>query len=452
METKKLGLWMVTALVVGNMVGSGIFLLPASLGPYGGISILGWVVSAGGAVLLALVFSRLSRRVRRSGGPYTFTREAFGDFPGFLVAWGYWISIWTTNAAIAVAFVSYSTVFVPVLGASPALAAAVGLVTIWGLTAVNVAGVHTAGLVQLVTTIVKIIPLVAIGFFGLFFVEVDNFVPFNASAQSGFSALTATVALTLWAFLGLESGTTPLEHVHDAERTIPKATILGTLLTAAIYILGTVAVMGVIRPSVLAESNAPFADAAEVMSGPWARYAVGLGAVVSCFGALNGWLLLQGQIPLAAARDGLFPKFFGTVSARNTPAPGLIVSSALASLLLLMNYTRSLVEQFTFIILLATLNTLVPYVFCSLSEIMIAIRNPGLERTTRFPGLAVLSVLAFGYSLWAIAGAGPEIVYWGFLLLIAGVPVYVWLQHNRSASALPPGAKVVTTPTGRTSI
>jgi len=342
---------------------------------------------------------------------------------------------------------------VPVLGTSPPLAAGLGLVTSWGLTAVNVAGVHTAGLVQLVTTIVKIIPLVAIALFGLFYVNVDNFIPFNTSEQSAFSALTATVALTLWAFLGLESGTTPSEHVHDPERTIPRATILGTILTATIYILGTVAVMGVIRPSALAEANAPFADASRLMWGPWAGYAVGLGAVVSCFGALNGWLLLQGQTPLAAARDGLFPKLFGTISARDTPAHGLIISSVLASALLLMNYTRSLVEQFTFIILLATLNTLVPYVFCSLSEIMITIRSPQPETGQRFPGLAVLSILAFAYSLWAIAGAGQEIVYWGFLLLMTGVPVYVWLQRNRSASAVAEGGTgVVTTSAGRTSI
>ncbi|HXV61707.1 MAG TPA: amino acid permease, partial [Vicinamibacteria bacterium] len=363
--TKKLGPAMVTALVVGNMIGSGIFLLPASLGPFGGISIVGWVVSAMGACLLALVFARLARIVRRSGGPYTYTREGFGEFPGFLVAWGYWISIWTTNAAIAVAFVSYLTVFWGALGSSPLLAAGVGLATLWVLTWVNLMGVHPAGVVQLVTTILKLIPLVVIGTLGLVFVDPSNFIPFNASEQSPFSAVTATVALTLWAFLGLESGTTPSEHVIDPERTIPRATIVGTLLTAAVYVLGTVAVMGTIPPAELATSNAPFAEAANVMWGDWARYAVGAGAVVSCFGALNGWLLLQGQIPYAAARDGLFPRPFGLLSARGTPAYGLVLSSVLASVLLAMNYTRSLVEQFTFIILLATLNTLVPYVFCS---------------------------------------------------------------------------------------
>jgi APA family basic amino acid/polyamine antiporter len=425
MATRKLGMWMVTALVVGNMIGSGIFLLPATLGSFGGISIVGWLVSAAGATLLALVFSRLSRLVRKSGGPYVYTREAFGDFAGFLVAWGYWISIWTTNAAIAVAFVSYMTLFWGALDGNPVLAVGLGLATIWGLTWVNVLGVHTAGVVQLVTTVLKVLPLLAIASFGLFYVEVSNFQPFNASGQSAFSAITATVALTVWAFLGLESGTTPAEHVHEPEKTIPRATIIGTLGTAVIYILGTIAVMGTIAPADLAGSNAPYAEAARVMWGSWAGYAVGAGAVVSCFGALNGWLLLQGQIPLAAARDGLFPKVFGRISKYDTPAHGLVFSSVLASVLLMMNYSKSLVEQFTFIILLATLNTLVPYLFCSLAELM-------LRRKLSYN--SVISVLAFAFSLWAIAGAGQEIVYWGFLLLMLGVPVYVWIHRDRSGS------------------
>ncbi|MGH9323857.1 MAG: amino acid permease, partial [Vicinamibacteria bacterium] len=353
-KEKKLGLAMVTALVVGNMIGSGIFLLPASLGPFGGISIVGWLVSAAGATLVALVFARLSRLVRKSGGPYTYTREGFGDFPGFLVAWGYWISIWTTNAAIAVAFISYLTVFWAPLATNRALAGVLGVATIWLLTWVNVLGVHAAGVVQLVTTILKLIPLMVIATFGLLHVNPANFTPFNATGESTFAAITSTVALTLWAFLGLESGTTPAEHVHDPERTIPRATILGTLLSATVYVLGTIAVMGVIPSSELATSNAPFADAASRMWGPSAGYFVALGAVVSCFGALNGWLLLQGQIPLAAARDRLFPDVFGRVSKYNTPAHALVISSVLATILMAMNYTKGLVEQFTFIILLAT--------------------------------------------------------------------------------------------------
>ena len=190
--------------------------------------------------------------------------------------------------------------------------------------------------------------------------------------------------------------------------------------------------MGVIPPSELATSNAPFADAAGAMWGSWAAYAVGAGAVVSCFGALNGWLLLQGQIPRAAARDGLFPQAFARISKFDTPAFGLVFSSILSSIVLVMNYNKGLVEQFTFIILLATLNTLVPYVFCSLSEIMMVVKGSKRVEGQSFTGLAILSIAAFAYALWAIAGAGPEIVYWVFLLLMSGVPVYVWIQRNRS--------------------
>jgi APA family basic amino acid/polyamine antiporter len=216
--------------------------------------------------------------------------------------------------------------------------------------------------------------------------------------------------------------------VHDPERTIPRATILGTLLAASVYILGTVAVMGVIPSAQLATSNAPFADAAVKMWGSWAGTFVALGAVVSCFGALNGWLLLQGQIPLAAARDRIFPEVFGRVSKFNTPANALVFSSVLASILLMMNYNKSLVDQFTFIILLATLNTLVPYTFCTMSEAMIYIKDPARFSGKRLGGGLVISILAFAYSLWAIAGAGQEIVYWGFIFLMAGVPVYVWIR------------------------
>src|SRR5690606_9092817 len=424
---RKLGLWMCMALAMGNMIGSGIFLLPASLGPFGGISIAGWAVSSAGAVLLALVFARLSRLVRGTGGPYVYARAGFGELPAFLIAWGYWISIWTTNAALAVAFVSYGSMFWPRLADDPIIATVTGLSTIWLLTWVNVRGVHTAGVVQLVTTILKLLPLAAIAFIGIFYIDLDHFRPFNASDQAPFAALTATVALTLWAFLGLETGTVPAEDVENPERTIPRATVLATVAAAVVYILGTAAVMGVIPSSQLSGSNAPFADAARVMWGGWAAGFIGFGAAVSCFGALNGWLLVQGQIPLAAARDGLFPARFAAVSERGTPVFGLVFSSALASLLLVMNYTKGLVGQFTFILLLATLNTLVPYVVCSMAELSMKIRNG--ERI-HWP-LVLLSAGAFVYSLWAIAGAGQEIVYWGFMLLVAGLPVFVWMQWQK---------------------
>ena len=418
---------MATSLVVGNMIGSGVFLLPASLAVYGGISIVGWLVTTIGALLLALVFARLSSLIPDAGGPYAYTRRGFGDFAAFLVAWGYWISIWTSNAAISVAFVSYLTVFVPELATNGALAALVAIAAIWLLSWINSAGVRNAGWVQLITTILKLVPLVVIATLGLLFFNSDHFRPFNLSGGSNFSAVTATVALTLWAFLGLESATIPADNVRDPRRTIPRATILGTVAAALVYIFGTVAVMGIIPPAGLAVSNAPFADAAREVWGNWAGYAVGAGAAISCFGALNGWILLQGQIPLAAARDGLFPKVFGRISSKGTPVAGIVMSSVLVTVLIGMNYSKGLVEQFNFIILLAALHTLVAYTFSSMGELMIFIREREKFKGQRLFGSSVIAVLAFLYSLWAIAGAGSEIVYWGILLLFAGIPVYVWI-------------------------
>lgn len=424
---------MATALVVGNMIGSGVFLLPASLGPYGAVSMVGWAFSSLGAMLLALTFAWLARDLPRAGGPYAYTRAAFGDFPAFLVAWGYWVSICAGNAAIAVAMVSYAGFHTAIGTAGPAVGAAVAVGTVWVLTWGNARGVRTAGGVQLVTTVLKLLPLVAVGTLGLVFAEWENFRPFNPSGASTFDSVSATAALTLWAFLGLESATIPADDVEHADRTIPRATLLGTAIAAVVYVLGTVAVMGVLSPAAVTASAAPFADAAERMWGPWASRAVALGAAVSCFGALNGWILLQGQVPLAAAADGLFPAVFGRRSARGTPVAALVVSSVLVTLIVAANYTKGLVGAFTFIILLATLTTLVPYAFSSAAFVVTRARHGKPLPARR----VTVAVLAFAFSIWAIVGAGADTVFWGGVLLLAGVPVYAGMR--RSANRGNPG-------------
>lgn len=427
---RKLGLWMATALVVGNMIGSGVFLLPSSLAEYGPISLVAWGFTAAGAILLALVFARLARAYPRTGGPYAYARKAFGDFVGFQTAWGYWIAVWAGNAAIAVAFVGYMAHFWPALGDDKALAAAVGLAAIWLLTAVNAYGVREGGAVQVATTVIKLVPLLLIAFGGLFFIKSGNFGEFNASGDSAFGAVTGAAALTLWAFIGLESATVPAEDVRDPEKTIPRATIAGTAVTALIYILGTVAVLGLVPAAALATSTAPFADAADAAFGGWAADLVAAGAAISAFGALNGWILLQGQIPFAAARDGLFPRAFARTGRGGTPIVGLVVSSVLVTGLMVMNYNASLVDQFTFIILLATLTTVIPYAYAAAAELVLLATDRAAFSGRRLAGSAVIALLAFGYSVWAIAGSGQEVVFKGTLLIFAGMPVYAWLKYR----------------------
>ena len=424
----KMGFWMCLALVVGNMIGSGVFFLPSSLAEFGGISLLGWLFSAGGAFLLALVFSRLTRMVKDSGGgPYAYTRSGLGDFAAFLVAWGYWISIWCANAGISVAFVGYLSVFFPALSTQPILAVTIGLSVVWFLTWINTLGIRQVGRVQLFTTILKLIPLALIAFVAIWFLEPAHFVPWNRSEETGFSAITASATLTLYAFLGMESATIPADKVASPKVNIPRATVIGTLIVIVVYILGTAAVFGIIPPAELVVSNAPFADAAAGIWGEGARYLVAAGVVVSTFGALNGWILLQGQLPAAAAKDGMFPGLFGVENSRGIPAKGLVVSSLFISALLVMNYTRGLVGAFKFMILLSTLTVLVPYLFSAATFGLLILR----ERGDRRRGWSLLlASTAFAYALWAVAGAGMETVYWGFLLLMMGIPFYVWIKAS----------------------
>jgi len=422
--SNNIGKWTSTSLVLGNMIGSGIFLLPASLAAYGGISLCGWLIASAGALLLAKVFASLSRIVPQSGGPYVYTRAGFGNFAGFLVAWGYWISIWCTNAAITVAMLGYLSVFFPILDERPPVAIALGLSIIWLLTWVNNRGIKNAGYVQLITTILKIIPLILITIVGLFFIKIDHFTPFNLSSETNFTAIIQTTTLTLFAFLGIESATIPAEHVDDAATTIPRATWIGTWVAIAIYILGSIAVMGIIPPEELQHSSAPFADAARVLFGSGAEYFVAAGAVISTFGALNGWLLMQGQIPLAAARDGVFPKFFGKLNRHKVPAAGIILSSILVSILMSLNYAKGLNKAFEFMMLLSTLTVLVPYLFSSASYMILSDTTHPIiwRRKSTWIGMA-----AFLFSIFAIIGSGAEVALWGFVMLMLGIPFYVWI-------------------------
>jgi basic amino acid/polyamine antiporter, APA family len=425
----KIGLFTSTSLVVGNMIASGVFLLPASLAAYGGIGLLGWIGSSAGAIVLALLFSKLSRRIPNAlGGPYAYTRAGLGDFAAYLVAWGYWISIWCTNAAIAVAFVSYLTVFFEILKTNSFLALGTGLSAIWLLTWVNTRGVKEVGWVQKITTVLKITPLLLVTVMGVFYIDFNNFVPFNISSVSNFSAITATATLTLFAFLGLESATIPAGNIHEPEKTIPRATMIGTVITIFVYVISSSVVMGMIPAAELKNSNAPFADAAAIIWGDTARYWVAAGAIVSTLGALNGWILLQGQMPMAAARDKLFPEIFDKGNSKGVPAFGIIIGSILISGLMMLNFTSGLNDTFTFMVLMTTLTVLIPYLFSATSYGIMILQDKFWKRD--LVSQLVVAALAFLFSLWAVVGSGKETVYWGFIAILSGIPFYVWMKRK----------------------
>ena len=411
------------------MIGSGVFLLPASLAAFGAISIIGWVCASLGAVLLALIFGYLGKLApNTTGGPYAYTRLGLGRFPAYLVAWGYWISIWCTNAAIAVALVGYLEVFFPILGTNQLFSICTGLGAIWLFTWINSKPIKTVALVQLITTILKVVPIFLIGFIGIAYVKTDYFTPINLSGTSNLSAITATTTLTLFAFLGMETASIPSSSIKNAATTIKKATVFGTIITIIVYILSSVAIMGIVPPDVLVNSNAPFADAAQLFWGDAAKYIVAAGAVIATLGALNGWILIQGQIPMAASQDQLFPKIFGKVNRHKSPITGIMLSSILASILMGLNYSKSLVDAFTFMMKLSTLSVLTPYVLSTIS-LLILIRQK--EKTIPL-AKGIIATLSILFCTWVIIGCGAETVLWGFVLLVLGIPFYIYLTRKSS--------------------
>lgn len=428
MEKKQaLGLWTLTALVAGNMIGSGIFLLPADLASLGSISLLSWGFTAIGAFFLAMVFANMGHIAPKTGGPYAYARLGLGDLIGFQTAYSYWIAIWAGNGAIALAATGYFSVFFPIL-AEPLHAAIASIIIIWALSYINILGIKEAGVMSLITTILKIIPLLLISIVGWIYFNPEYLSNnYNTSGYSSFYALSHGATLTLWAFIGVESATVPAESVSNPTRNIPLATLLGTIIATIVYIASSTVIMGLLPAEALSQSPSPFADAAAVVFGPWGRSFIAIGAVVSCLGCLNGWILLQGQVAMAAARDGLFPAIFAKLNKQQVPAIGLALTSLLITALLLLTVSKTLVDSFHFIILLTVLAQLIPYLYTSVSSIIICKRS---QVNAAFTHICIAFVAAL-YSCWAIIGTGKTFIFYGSLLLFSAIPLYAIIYNKR---------------------
>ncbi len=429
---RSLGFWRSWALVVGIMIGNGIFLLPVVLAPYGSLSLLGWIFAGTGTLLIALMLGSLARRIPKLGGPYAYTRAAFGDLPGFLVAWGYWISVWSAVAAGAVAFTGYAAVFLPQLATQPLIGGVSALLIIWLITGINISGVKSAGIFQLATTLLKILPLFIIAASGLLLGDATDIPATNPKDEPLPLLIAGLVMLTMWAFVGVEGVTIPADDVIEPEKTIPRALIAGTLTATLVYILATYGVMALIPPAELVNSTSPFADAAELIFGSWGAALVAIGAIVSIVGSLNGNTLVSGMIARAIALDKLFPLRFASLNSTGAPAFALIISGLLSSALIVMNYAKGLMETFEILILLSTFSVLLPYAVSALAEIVLLKRDSsqGLQSNRKSYCIAIA---ALAFSIFTIVGSGFEVVAYGLILLLTGLPIYYWqLNNNKS--------------------
>ena len=420
---RQLGIWMCLALVVGNMIGSGIFLLPANLAPYGLNAIWGWVITIGGAMCLASVFAALAKAMPDAAGPYDYVARALGAPPAFFVMWSYWISIWVTNAAIAVAAVSYLSSLAPDAFANPVVPALAAIAFVALFTAVACTGARTSGRVQIFTSVLKIMPLIAAMVIALIALGQGDHPAQFAPTPVTPGGIAASAALTLWAMLGFECAAVPAARVKDPARTIPRATLIGTLAVGLIYLAASSAVFLLLPADVAAHSRAPFADLVGSYWGRAAATTVVFFAAISCLGALNGWVLLQGEVPLALARRGAFPKWFGKVNEHGMPVRALVLGSVLSAVLVAANFTKGLTELFAFMALLATVATLVLYLFAAVSALWLLARGK-IQRGV----LLVVAPVGVVYAVWTFFGAGTEATLWGLLLLMTAIPVWFGMR------------------------
>jgi APA family basic amino acid/polyamine antiporter len=422
------------AFVVGNMVGTSVYTLPATLArEVGPLGIVAWVVAAAGFLPIALVYASLGRRWPRTGGPYVYAREAFGEFVGFQTVWSYWLSTTIGNAGIVLGVVGYVETFVPGLAASALLRFAVAQGLLWILVALNVRGVRESARLQIAILFLNVVPLLLLSAFSLSAFDAANLRPF---APQGWSALPTGIALLVWAYSGIESATVPAEEVDAPERTIRRGTLIGYAIGTLVFLGTAIAVAGALPNDVIAQSPRPIALAAAQASGRFGEVALSLAAIVAGVGTLNGWILMSGRIPVSAAEDGIFFEGLARLDPRRrTPRAALLVGGIVSSSVLFLSLTQSLLGAFQFIVQLAVLTTLLPHLYTAAAELLLARREPGKYSPSERRRAHVVAPLAFAFVLFAMWGGGAEVAMWGFLAVFAGTPLYAVFATRKRARA-----------------
>lgn len=427
---KEMGLLVATTLVAGNMIGSGIFMLPATLanaaGP--GSTLLAWALTGIGSIFLALSFGNLGSKIPKTGGPYEYSKMALGGFMGFLNAWLYWTASWIGNAAIITSIASYTATVIPAIHNNGLYAFLYTSGILWIFTILNIVGVKQASFFQTVITIFKL-------FLFMFFVGVTAY-HFNPEFLTpafpegkGISTLPAAAAATLWAFTGFETATVTAGEIKNPERNIKLSTILGISIAVITYMLISFFAMGAMPQETLAKSTSPIIDILAQYFGSGITKALLLASIVSVLGSVVGWLLTTARMSYAAGVDRVFPEIFAKVHPKyKTPHVSLIINAVLTNILLLMNYTQSLLSAFNFMILLATLSYLPVYASTAAAEIILLVKREKGFNVWKFIKSSIVPLIGFTYSVWAIYGSGAETVLYGFLLMLFGVPFYLYMR------------------------
>lgn len=431
--TRKMGLGMATMLVAGNMIGTGIFLLPTTLAAVGGISVFGWVVATAGAFALGAVFAKLGQLDPQPGGPYAYARDFLGPYVGFQTNYVYWFANWVGNVATAVAVVGYLIEFFPFL-AHPVARMLANLAVIWALTFANILGPRAVGWLESATMGLALVPILGVAFFGWLWFDPAVFMAgWNVSGESDAAAVSRAAAVALWAFMGVESASVSAGVIENPHRNVPLATLLGLAIAAVVYVLCSTVIMGILPNEVLRNAHAPFAEVARLALGDAAVWVIALCAILKSVGSLGGWILLTGQTAKAAADDGMFPAVFARTNAHGVPAPGLLIVAVLMSVVVVVTASPTVAGQFARVIDIAVMLTVLPFLYASIAVWKVCYVN-AVPRAVLYR-YVVIGLLAASYCVWVIMGAHPTVARNGMIVMLLSVPLYPFFIRSMREAA-----------------
>jgi len=434
-KARALGLTSATGLVIGSIIGTGVFTMPAVLAGAGTSSLIVLAVIAVGAMLLAVLFGQLTRRVPNSdGGLYAYARHEFGDFAGYLTGWCYWVQAWAGNAAIVASWVFYVEALFGIDHPSAMTSWGIALLGLWIPAAVNLAGVQQMAWFQNVTVVLKFLPLLFVAVVGWFFISKGNFGAFNASGGSLYSAIGIAAGVALFSFIGVEVAAITAKRVKDPRKNVGRASLLGTGISAILYLAASAAVMGLVSHHTLVNTGAPFVNAFQSIfsQGAWAGKLVAAFAVISGIGALNGWTLVTTEVSRAAANDGLFPKAFAWTDRKDSAWFGIVIAALLPSLLMLWRYTSSTgLAVFTELVDLTVVTVAIPYLFSACAQLTYLVSKRRRVQGWLLARDLTITAAATLFSLWVTFAAGYSAVYQAMLVVLAGIILYAFLNARR---------------------
>jgi len=421
-QHRVIGFWKGWSIAVGCAIGSGIFMMPTMLAPYGLLGFGGWLVAGAGSILVALTMARLVKRIPKTGGPYVYVNEGLGTFSGFIIAWTYWVACVSAIAGISIAFVGYLGFFLPQIASSQIYALLASLMLIWIIVFLNIRSLENSSKFQLISTLLKLVPLMLIVLLGASNFDTSNLPELNPTNLHPISLIATVTTLVMWSFIGIETATVPADNVINPQETIPKVLIASVITILILYILVSIAIAALVPASELLDSSAPFALAASKILGVTGGAIISIGALISTLGSLNANTLTAGNLSLAAARDGLLPSKFVILTKNGTPIFTYLLTGVFVSILLMLNYTKGMVNAFVFMAMLSTLSTLIAYAFCAIAEFKFAKAD---AKSTQRNNALLLSCVTFLYAFFAIWGAGIEMIIYSLILILIGTPIYL---------------------------